>query len=205
MRSRRFPALGRSATELSVTDSYLCRSGDEFNMRFRVPQWLVNIAHFSKLSGGRETAPARGELRPSSEGSPFVDGDPCRTKTPSGHSFHSEIRTACHEKYFSCRISVPGVEQARPKRIFFSAIAVKTFIGWRATSTRHCFGKASRRRRLPICHSQRAAERDSVRVFASFPDSVLDSQSQCTQSVPGAWYKQGQSLLNTEDCHEQIC
>jgi hypothetical protein len=118
MRSRRFPALGRSATELSVTDSYLCRSGDEFNMRFRVPQWLVNIAHFSKLSGGRETAPARGELRPSSEGSPFVDGDPCRTKTPSGHSFHSEIRTACHEKYFSCRISVPEVEHAWQKRNF---------------------------------------------------------------------------------------
>ena len=60
-------------------------------MRFRVPQWLVNITHFSKLSGGQETAPARGELRPSSEGSPWVDGDPCRTKTPSGHSFHLKL------------------------------------------------------------------------------------------------------------------
>jgi hypothetical protein len=196
MRSRRFPALGGSATELSVTDSCLCRSGDGSSMRLPVPQWLLNIAHFAELSG-QETAPARGELRPSSEGSPLVDGYPCRTKTPSRHSFHFEIRMASRAKVYSSRMSAP--------ENFCSAIAVGTFIGWCATSTRRCFGKASRRRRLPICRHQRAAERDSVRVFASFPDSVLDSQSPCTQSVPGAWYKQGQSLLNTEDRHGQIC
>src|ERR1700739_1902111 len=39
-----------------------------------------------------------------------------------------------------------------------------------------CFGRVGRRRRSPICRSQRAAEQDSVRVFASFPDSALDSQ-----------------------------
>jgi hypothetical protein len=56
--------------------------------------------------------------------------------------------------------------------------ATRTFSGCPATPTRLCFGRVGRRRRRsPICRSQTAAERDSVRVFASFPDSALDSQA----------------------------
>jgi hypothetical protein len=66
----------------------------------------------------------------------------------------------------------------------------RSFIGRRAIPTHRCFGRAGRRRCSPICRSQGAAERDSFRVFASFPDSVLlESQSPHTQSVPGAWYE----------------
>jgi hypothetical protein len=53
-------------------------------------------------------------------------------------------------------------------------------IGRRMTPTRLCFGRVGRRRRRsPICRSQRAAEQGSVRVFASFLNSALDSQP-CT-------------------------
>jgi hypothetical protein len=55
-------------------------------------------------------------------------------------------------------------------------LTVGALIERRTTPTRLCFGRASRRRRLPICRSQRATEQDSVRVFASFLDSALDSQ-----------------------------
>jgi hypothetical protein len=85
-------------------------------MRLPVPQWLLNIAPFAESSGGQETAPARGKLRPSSEGSPLVAGDPCRTKRPSRHSFHFEIRTASRAKDYSGRMSAPEAEHAWPKR-----------------------------------------------------------------------------------------
>jgi hypothetical protein len=39
-------------------------------------------------------------------------------------------------------------------------------------------GRVSRRSHSPICRSQKAAERDQVRVFGSIPCSVLDSPSQ---------------------------
>jgi hypothetical protein len=79
----------------------------------------------------------------------------------------------------------------------------RNFIGSRATPKRLCLGRVGRRRRCsPICRSQRAAEQDSVRVFASFPHSVLDSEAPSMKSFPGAWYEQGRSFLNTGDCHE---
>ena len=46
-----------------------------------------------------------------------------------------------------------------------------TFIEWLATPTRLCFRRVGRRRRSPICRSQRAVEQDSLRVFASFKTS----------------------------------
>ena len=79
----------------------------------------------------------------------------------------------------------------------------RNFIGSRATPKRLCLGRVGRRRRCsPICRSQRAAEQDSVRVFASFPHSVLDSEAPSMKSFPGAWCEQGRSFLNTGDCHE---
>ena len=159
----------------------------------------------------KETAPARGELRPSSQESPWAGGDPCCIKTPSGHSFHFEIRTACRETRLrlsvrsghgglrdSCigrsvrqrrAIQAPGQARIADKE-FLLRMALGTFIGWRAPPTRRCFGRASRRSRSPIRRSQRAAEQDTVQVFASFPNSVLESQSPSAQSVPGAWYEQ---------------
>ena len=43
------PCVGREHYRLSVTDGCRCWGDDESSMRFRVPKWLVNIAHYSKL------------------------------------------------------------------------------------------------------------------------------------------------------------
>src|SRR5689334_13927240 len=63
----------------------------------------------------------------------------------------------------------------------------RNFIGSRATPKRLCLGRVGRRRRCsPICRSQRAAEQESVRVFASFPHSVLDSEAPSIKKFSGA-------------------
>jgi hypothetical protein len=63
-------------------------------LRIRVPESVVNIDHFPKFNRPeKETAPERGHLEPSSLRMPMGRlGDPCLTKPPSRHSFHSEIR-----------------------------------------------------------------------------------------------------------------
>jgi hypothetical protein len=42
------PCVGREHYRLSVTDSCRWRGADGANMLFRVPESLVNIAHFQK-------------------------------------------------------------------------------------------------------------------------------------------------------------
>ena len=59
------PCIGREHYRLSVTDGCRCWGDDESSMRFRVPKWLVNIAHYSKLYT-RGNGPSSGKLRPSS-------------------------------------------------------------------------------------------------------------------------------------------
>jgi hypothetical protein len=46
------PCVGREHYQLSVTDVCRGRVGDETIMLFRVPEWLVNIAHFQKSNEG---------------------------------------------------------------------------------------------------------------------------------------------------------
>jgi hypothetical protein len=42
------PCVGREHYRLSVTDGCRWRGGDGTSMLFRIPEWLVNIAHFQK-------------------------------------------------------------------------------------------------------------------------------------------------------------
>src|ERR1700680_2178044 len=45
------PCIGRERAALSVTDGCRWRGGDGTSMLFRVPESVVNIAHFQKLNG----------------------------------------------------------------------------------------------------------------------------------------------------------
>jgi len=40
--------VGREHYRLSVTDDCRWRGGDRASMLFRIPEWLINIAHFQK-------------------------------------------------------------------------------------------------------------------------------------------------------------
>jgi hypothetical protein len=66
---------------------------------------------------------------------------------------------------------------------------IRNVIGWCATPTRLCFGRVGRRRRLPICHSRGAAERDLVRLFASFSELRIEltipMYPKCSQCLCG--------------------
>jgi hypothetical protein len=82
-KTRCLPALGGSMTELSVTDGCRWRGGDGIRMRRRVPQWLVNIARYSKLYT-QGNGPSSGETEAIILGCPGLMGDPVPPRNPAG-------------------------------------------------------------------------------------------------------------------------